>query len=383
LFLQLLIALAVLCLFRLDLPIRILLKRSKQAMNLPRTSCPFITGPKIEDPALFVGREEELRLLAARMSGSQPVSVNVAGGRLSGKSSLLWYFTKEWARYVPDPARFVVVSINLQQVKPATETEFYQALVQALRKLPAVEQITPLRSTLAHFSGGSREFGDVLDVLAGQGILPVFCLDEFEKLFDHVEALSKDFYDRLRGLMSTNKMMLIIASRKPLEVCGAEQQLNSAFFNMAQLCELKDFSDEEAEELLLLPSPLAPALDAEERRLAKKWGGRQPHLLQLAALCLFDARQAGKDAAWAKKRFEAQRSQVKPDSIWTRPLGLVLRSCRTLLDPLAEDSEKCRKVLINIVLPLAGLIVLACALLTGKVQLSAALDWLLKKTGLL
>jgi hypothetical protein len=66
----------------------------------------------------------------------------------------------------------------------------------------------------------------------------------------------------------------------------------------------------------------------------------------------------------------------------------VLRSCRTLLDPLAEDSEKCRKVLINIVLPLAGLIVLACALLTcalltGKVQLSAAMDWLLKKIGLL
>jgi len=346
-------------------------------------ACPFITGPKIEDPRCFVGREEELHLLAARMSGKQPVSVNVAGGRLSGKSSLLWYFTKEWARYVPDPARFVVVYINLQQVKPATEAEFYQALAQALRKLPAIEQRMPLRTALVKFSGGSREFAEMLDALAGQGLLPVFCLDEFEKLFDHVEALSKDFYDRLRGLMSTSRLMLIITSRKPLEVCGAEQQLNSAFFNMAQLCELKDFSEEEAEELLLLPSRLAPALDAEERRLARKWGSRQPHLLQLAALCLFDAQQGGKDAAWAKKRFEAQRSQVKPDSVWTRPLGLVLRSCRTLLNPLAEDSEKCRKVLLNIVLPLAGLIVLACALLTGKVQLSAALDWLLKKTGLL
>jgi len=351
-------------------------------MNLPKTSCPFIAGPKIEDPALFAGRAEELRLLAARMSGSQPVSVNVAGERLSGKSSLLWHFTQEWARYVPEPARFAVAYINLQQVKPATEAEFYQALAQALGKLPAVEQRMPLRAALAKFSGGSKEFSEVLDALAGQGLLPVFCLDEFEKLFDHKDTLAKDFYDRLRGLMGTSRLMLIIASRKPLEVCGAEQQLNSAFFNMAQLCELKDFSDEEAEELLLLPSRLAPALDAEERRLARKWGGRQPHLLQLAALCLFDARQAGKDAAWAKKRFEAQRSQVKPDSIWTRPLGLVLRSCRTLLDPLAEDSEKCRKVLINIVLPLLVLPVLAYVLLTGKVQLSAALDWLLKKIGL-
>jgi uncharacterized protein len=327
-------------------------------MNLsrtPRPACPFIAGAKIEDPALFVGREYELDYLAARMSGVQPVSVNVVGERLSGKSSLLWHFTQTWAQRVDDPARFLVVFICLRFVKPKTEAKFYQALVQALRKLPAIEQRMPLRTALAKFSGGSGEFAEVLDALAGQGLLPVFCLDEFEKLFDHKEALSKDFYDRLRGLMSTSRLMLIIASRKPLEVCGAEQQLNSAFFNMAQLCELKDFSDEEAEELLQLPSPLAPVLDTEERRLARKWGGRQPHLLQVAALCLFDARQAGKDAAWAKKRFEAQRSQVKPDSIWTRPLGLVLRSCRTLLDPLAEDSEKCRKVLINIVLPLLGI----------------------------
>lgn len=278
-------------------------------MKLPRTSCPFITGPKIEDPALFVGREEELRLLAARMSGSQPVSVNVVGGRLSGKSSLLWYFTKEWARYVPDPARFVVVYVCLRQVKPATEAAFYQALAQALRKLPAVEQRMPLRSALAKFSGGSREFGEVLDALAGHGLLPVFCLDEFEKLFDHKDTLTKDFYDRLRGLMSTSRLMLIIASRKPLEVCGAEQQLNSAFFNMAQLCELKDFSDEEAEELLLLPSRLAPALDAEERSLARKWGGKIPWQLQLAASFLFDARRDGKSTTWAKKKFDEERSR--------------------------------------------------------------------------
>jgi hypothetical protein len=103
--------------------------------------------------------------------------------------------------------------------------------------------------------------------------------------------------------------MLIIASRKPLEVCGAEQQLNSAFFNMAQLCELKEFSDEEAEELLLLPSPLAPALEPEERKLAQRWGGKMPWQLQLAALFLFDARRDGKSTAWAKKKFDKERSR--------------------------------------------------------------------------
>jgi hypothetical protein len=99
-----------------------------------------------------------------------------------------------------------------------------------------------------------------------------------------------------------------------------------------------------------------PALDAEKRRLARKWGGRHPHRLQQAALCLFDAQRHNKSTAWAKRRFKEQLGQSKPTSLWKRPLGLVLRSCRKLLDPLAEDSEKCRKVLVNIVLPLLALV---------------------------
>lgn len=355
-------------------------------MSLPRTArpaCPFVTAGTIEDPSLFVGRKDELRRLAGWMSGSQPVSVNVVGGRLSGKSSLLQHFTQTYAQRVTEPGCFLVVCICLRLAKPKTEAEFYQTLAAALSKLRAVEQCKPLRAALAACSGGGKkEFTDLLELLSGRHLLPVFCVDEFEKLFDHKETLGKDFYDGLHSLTNSNKMMLIIATREPVEIVAEGQQLLSPFFNFGQACELKDFSEEEAEELLHLPDPAAPALDADEQRLARKWGGIQPHLLQLAASVLFDARQAGKDAAWAKQQFERARKRSKEKSVWTKPLSVktIAQGSRKFLTALAEDAEKCKKVLLALV-PLAVLAGLFYALLTGKMPAKDALDWLLKLIG--
>ncbi len=176
--------------------------------------------------------------------------------------------------------------------------------------------------------------------------------------------------------------MLIIATREPVEIVAEGQQLLSPFFNFGQACELKAFSEEEAEELLLLPDPAMPGLDADERRLARKWGGIQPHLLQLAASVLFDARQAGKDAAWAKQQFEQARKRSREKSVWTKPLSAktIAQGSRKFLTALAEDAEKCKKVLLVLVL-LAVLVGLAYALLTGKMPAKDVLDWLLKLTG--
>jgi hypothetical protein len=147
----------------------------------------------------------------------------------------------------------------------------------------------------------------VLDVTASLSLLPVFCLDEFEKLFDHKDELTKDFYDGLHSLANSNKMMLIIATRRPVEIVAAEQQLLSPFFNFGQLCELKEFSEPDAEELVSLPSRDNPALTLAERQLARKWGGRSPWQLQLAASFLFEAQRNGKKPAWAKQEFEQER----------------------------------------------------------------------------
>lgn len=342
-----------------------------------RPACPFVAGPKIEDSSCFVGRKEELRLLTNWMSGSQPLSVNVVGERLSGKSSLLQHFVHFYAQRVPNPSRFLVVFISLRLTKPTTEAEFYQTLAKALPStLPANQQNESLRSTLASFSGGCSDFAALLESFAERSLLPVFCLDEFEKLFDHLKELNKDFYDRLRGLMSTNKLMLIIATRERLKVYGEEHQLESAFFNLGQLCELKDFSDEEVNKLLLLPNPARPALDMEERQLAKDWGDRQPHRLQLAGQVLFEAKRDGKNTDWAKQRFKAQLEETRLNKLsWRRIKRDSMQYSQSLRDALAED--KCKKALVTTLLILA-VVGGVYALLTGKEQLSVVLDWLIK-----
>ena len=280
-------------------------------MNLSKTShpaCPFfIAGQKITDPRCFVGRKEELRILTDSMSGVQPISVNVVGERLSGKSSLLQRFLCTYAERVTEPSRFLVVFLCLRLVKPKTEAEFYQSLADALSKLRTVQQCQPLRSILSRPCRSSRAFGAVLDVTASIRLLPVFCLDEFEKLFDHKDALTKDFYDGLHSLTNSNKMMLIIATRRPVEIVAAEQQLLSPFFNFGQLCKLKEFSEQDAEALVNLPDRDNPALTLAERQLALKWGSRSPWQLQLAAWFLFEAQRNGKKPAWAKQQFERER----------------------------------------------------------------------------
>ena len=282
-------------------------------MNLSRTSrpaCPFVAGPKIDDPRCFVGREEELRTLAARMSGAQPISVNVVGERRIGKSSLLWQFTQTWAQRVDEPARYAVVFVDLQSNDPPTEDAFFQLLAKTLLTRPTLRQDSLLVAMLSVEPFTRIDFAAALDLLSNHGLLPVFCLNEFEMLLKkRPEQFGDSFFDHLRGFMDASRLMLIISSRKPLDVYANEQKLTSAFFNLGQIEILHEFTDEEAEELLFLPSPLAPALNLEERRLARKWGGRHPYLLQLAALKLFDARQTDKDKDWAKQQFERERDR--------------------------------------------------------------------------
>jgi hypothetical protein len=318
----------------------------------PHPACPFIAGPKIEDPLLFVGRRDELRLLADRMSGSQPVSVNVVGERRIGKSSLLWQFYQTWEQRVDAPARFAVFHAHLQKEDPPSEDAFFRLLAKLLLARPALRQDSQLAAALAVSPFTCQDFAAALDLLAGRGLLPVFCLDEFEMLLKRKEQFGDYFLDHLRGLMDASRLMFIVASCKPVHVYVKEQKLTSNAFNNAYLLRLGEFSEEEADELLLLPSPLAPALDPEERKLARKLGGRHPYQLQLAGQALFEARRAGKDTAWAKRQFTEQSERLKQESVWTRPLPV-----KAIARGVVEDAEKWKK---------------------AAAVLAAALGWLLK-----
>lgn len=347
-------------------------------MSLSSVLSPFVAGPMIKDPGLFVGRKEELRTLAGLMSGVQPVSVNVIGERRIGKSSLLYHFFQTWEQRVDSPNRFIVAYLDLLKENPKTEEEFYRLLADVLQQQSVVTQTGLLRTALSSLPVTHKEFSTLLDIFATQGLLPVFCLDEFEVLFKNGEQFTDSFFDQLRGCMNASQLMFILSSRQPLDVYAGKQNLTSAFFNLGQVIELGEFSEEEVEELLHLPLPGRvnfPALSARDQKLARQWGGRHPCLLQLAATALVEARQFRKNTAWAKKRFAREQRRIKPVSVWKHPLSLqgIVRGYRHGLTGAAEDAIKWKTIMLTCaLLLLVGMV--GYKLLTGTWGLKELID---------
>lgn len=273
-------------------------------------SCPFVAGGMITDPRLFVGRKAELRTLTSRMQGAQPISVNVVGERRIGKSSLLYHLFLTWEQRVRDPNRYVVIYLSLQDARAQNETAFYDAIANALLARPAVRLRPALVEVLQRRPMTRADFAAAIDAFHENGLLPVLFLDEFEALFRHPEQFTNDFFDAMRALMDRNAMMLILASLRPLDIYRRQHRLTSSFFNLGHTLPLGSLTEEEAADLIRLPASTVPgapaALRLEEQRLARQWGGRHPYLLQLAASCLCQARQEGRDVAWARRCFEQQ-----------------------------------------------------------------------------
>jgi len=90
--------------------------------------------------------------------------------------------------------------------------------------------------------------------------------------------------------------------------------LNSAFFNDAQTIMLEGLTENEARDLVRFPKNAQAVLNDDEQKVALDWGGRNPYLLQLAGLYLWEAQsqQSNKNLAWAKKQFDRNARGISP-----------------------------------------------------------------------
>ena len=84
----------------------------------------------------------------------------------------------------------------------------------------------------------------------------------------------------------------------------------SEFFNISQTRLVGDFGEADAGAIVALPGNGQSVLGTERQALALKWAGRHPYLLQLAAKCLWDARQDDRSEAWAKEQFDRDAKAV-------------------------------------------------------------------------
>ena len=290
-------------------------QQTTQVLQSPTAhACPFVAGPMITNPSLFVGRKDALRTITARMTGSQPTSINVIGKKRIGKSSLLYHFFQTWEQRVPHPERYVVIYLSLQDADCRTEPDFYKAVAQELLNRPAVRNNPALASSLSATPLNRQTFSNAIEAWQAANVLPVLCLDKFEALLDKPQDFPNDFYDNLRSLMNKNALMLVIASTEPVKQYAQKKRLTSDFFNVGQTETLGLLTEEEVNELVSLPANTTQGanatLGAYEQQQAREWGENHPYLLQLAGLCLSEANQQGKSVEWAKHRFAEQASNV-------------------------------------------------------------------------
>lgn len=263
---------------------------------LHANNCPFMAGGMLTNSRYFVGRKRELQELISSMTGAQPVSVNVHGERRIGKSSLMHHFQTSWPDRVAEPRRYAVAYLDLQGEVMDTVDRFYQVMARALSSLSEVRIRLDLNQSLKLVQN-RQGFVEALEQWKALGVRPVICLDQFEKLGEYPVIFNDDFFDNLRSLLNRGLLMLVIVTRQPLGKLRRKMNLTSSFFNLGHHCPLGDLQPDEVEALVARPSlenasELA-CLSTDEQMAVRKWGGNHPFTLQLAAYCLYHARQGG------------------------------------------------------------------------------------------
>ena len=131
------------------------------------------------------------------------------------------------------------------------------------------------------------------------------------------------FYNSLRSLTQANALMLVIASRESLRVYREQHKINSSFFNDARMVKLGGLAPAAVQDLVRLPQSLNSGADAAlteaEQKWAAQWGEQHPYRLQLAAICLWEARRNGQGKTEAKQQFDQQLQEIAlPGRQWRR-----------------------------------------------------------------
>jgi hypothetical protein len=346
---------------------------------------PFYFGGKITNPAHFVGRQAEVRAIIQRMDGPQMTSVAVVGERRIGKSSLLHHIYQTYGQRVQQSNHFLVCEVNLQEAKVRDQPGFAQTLNQqlvvALRRHPQAAALP----TLANHCSLLGQLDDDLRAVTAAGLRVVVCLDEFEALLENPYEFNNAFYDSLRAMIDDQRLMLLLASARPLTYYGPRHRLVSRFFNLFYHLSLSHFTAAEAQELLertLEPPNDKPALERHSRQLALELGGHHPFFLQMAAHFAFEAQLFDKDDAWIKAQFQQQAAHHHQwwqrlltyisGHLWTGPewLGRIVGWLGGLIDELGKR--------------IVGLILLFLIILWlfGVITDRPILQWLLQAIGI-
>ncbi|MFI0398434.1 MAG: AAA family ATPase [Thiolinea sp.] len=245
-------------------------------------SNPFTIRGTIQNPAEFIGREEEIAHILSRIRTEQ--SCSVVGERRIGKSSLLYHLYQTGQQRLQD-ARFRFVYIELTAANAQTQVDFLQTVLKHL-DLPTerIQEGNRPHRNLVAFDELLQEQSQRDDCCA------VLCLDEFEALFANATEFNDLFFNHLRSMVNGRRVVLVTASREALEVYSVQEKLTSPFFNLLSVVELGDFSEQAIEAFLRHYQPQVQ-FTQQELEFIDRYAEPMPLKLQIFCDVLWQWRQ--------------------------------------------------------------------------------------------
>lgn len=248
------------------------------ATRRQRSRNPYLNRVMIKNSEDFIGRQQEVKRIFARLDATPPGSISIVGERKIGKSSLLnhVYMQAQRQKHLDQPEKMVMVFLDFQEQKAMS----MEAFVRLLLTMVALE----LRGQvdLAGCAPSLDGIKDMVQRLAVPGLRLAILLDEFDIVTTNPN-FGLEFFSFLRFLANHYDVAYLTSSGRDLQMlCHTKEISDSPFFNIFSTMRLSVFQREEALELIRGPServglPLAPYAEQ-----ILTLAGRFPFFLQMA-----------------------------------------------------------------------------------------------------
>jgi transcriptional regulator with XRE-family HTH domain len=223
--------------------------------EMPGVAVPvFLFNEPLLEPGELYGRRRERETLLSRTT--RKASTSIIGPRRIGKTWLMNYLRLVAPEQLG--SRFRIGYLDGMSPRCRTIAGF---VAEALSKLglPVPEVIEGLET----LDRGLQE-------LLAKKLIPVLCIDEFERISTR-EEFSLDFFEGMRAMTTTSDLALIIASKSPLRQIVDSRSQGSPFFNIFEQISLKPFTYSDTEQFIFEKGNLA-RFQPEERHYLWTYG---------------------------------------------------------------------------------------------------------------
>jgi AAA+ ATPase superfamily predicted ATPase len=310
---------------------------------------PYFHRTPIRDSRFFIGRTVETDEVLNHVSRKQPVSI--VGPRRIGKTSLLLHLRDPQVKAkhgLGDDYVFVYVTCEILS-GAQNKYDVYRVLLRRTTEVLPGDHIAEhsFREPMTYL-----DFENCLDEITASSMKVVILLDEFEAIADN-RQLGKDFFDELRALGQTGKVVYVTASGETLYNLSFHDKniLSSPFFNMFSTVWLGFMNPQEARNLVDGLAAMADfeGFDENDYDFLQEKAGFHPFYRQVACYHLFEekikaANSTALDYDLVKRQF-AREMQDHFQYAWKRlsndeQKALKLISRGRLDEVAAEEIER-------------------------------------------